>query len=120
MTTLLELQNITIQFGGLMAVDHVNLKVKKGWISALIGPNGAGKSTIFNIITGLYKPSSGNIWFAENDITRYKAYKVTTLGIAHFFRISASLRTYLFSIIPASGAIAVEPACSGQSSVFRA
>jgi branched-chain amino acid transport system ATP-binding protein len=41
-TTLLELQNITIQFGGLMAVDHVNLKVKKGWISALIGPNGAG------------------------------------------------------------------------------
>lgn len=86
MTTLLELQNITIQFGGLMAVDHVNLKVKKGWISALIGPNGAGKSTIFNIITGLYKPSSGNIWFAENDITRYKAYKVTTLGIARTFQ----------------------------------
>jgi branched-chain amino acid transport system ATP-binding protein len=85
-TTLLELQNITIQFGGLMAVDHVNLKVKKGWISALIGPNGAGKSTIFNIITGLYKPSSGNIWFAENDITRYKAYKVTTLGIARTFQ----------------------------------
>ncbi|HBI27797.1 MAG TPA: ABC transporter ATP-binding protein, partial [Peptococcaceae bacterium] len=86
MTALLELQNITIQFGGLMAVDHVDLKVKKGWISALIGPNGAGKSTIFNMITGLYKPSSGKIWFDENDITRYRTYKVTALGIARTFQ----------------------------------
>jgi branched-chain amino acid transport system ATP-binding protein len=86
LTALLELQNITIQFGGLMAVDHVDLKVKKGWISALIGPNGAGKSTIFNMITGLYKPSSGKIWFDENDITRYRTYKVTALGIARTFQ----------------------------------
>ncbi|HBG23195.1 MAG TPA: ABC transporter ATP-binding protein [Peptococcaceae bacterium] len=69
-----------------MAVDHVDLKVKKGWISALIGPNGAGKSTIFNMITGLYKPSSGKIWFDENDITRYRTYKVTALGIARTFQ----------------------------------
>lgn len=86
MATLLELQNITIQFGGLMAVDHVDLQVKRGWISALIGPNGAGKSTIFNMITGLYKPSSGKIWFEEKDITRSKTYKVTALGIARTFQ----------------------------------
>ncbi|MDN5366587.1 MAG: branched-chain amino acid transport system ATP-binding protein [Thermacetogenium sp.] len=69
MTALLELKDITIQFGGLMAVDHVSLRVEKGWISALIGPNGAGKSTIFNMITGLYKPSAGKVYFQGRDIT---------------------------------------------------
>ncbi len=86
MTALLELKDITIQFGGLMAVDHVSLRVEKGWISALIGPNGAGKSTIFNVITGLYKPSAGKVYFQGRDITGLKPYRITALGIARTFQ----------------------------------
>ncbi|AFV12563.1 high-affinity branched-chain amino acid transport ATP-binding protein LivG [Thermacetogenium phaeum DSM 12270] len=86
MTALLELKDITIQFGGLMAVDHVSLRVEKGWISALIGPNGAGKSTIFNMITGLYKPSAGKVYFQGRDITGLKPYRITALGIARTFQ----------------------------------
>ena len=59
----LELQNITMKFGGVTALNEVNLVVKKGEILALIGPNGAGKTTIFNVITGVYKPTSGDVVF---------------------------------------------------------
>ncbi len=59
--TMLELENITMQFGGVIAVDNVSLEVKKGEIISLIGPNGAGKTTAFNMITGLYAPTNGVI-----------------------------------------------------------
>ena len=59
----LELQNITMKFGGVTALNDVNLVVKKGEILALIGPNGAGKTTVFNVITGVYKPTSGYVVF---------------------------------------------------------
>ena len=57
----LELNNITMKFGGVTALNEVNLVVKKGEILALIGPNGAGKTTVFNVITGVYKPTSGEV-----------------------------------------------------------
>jgi len=60
---LLELKNITMKFGGVTALNEVNLHVKKGEIAALIGPNGAGKTTVFNVVTGVYKPTSGEVNF---------------------------------------------------------
>ncbi len=115
MTALLELQNITIQFGGLMAVDHVSLKVEKGWISALIGPNGAGKSTIFNMISGLYKPTSGKVYFNGKDITGQKAYKITSLGIARTFQ---NIR--LFKNLSVLDNVKIGRHCRGSSGLIGA
>jgi branched-chain amino acid transport system ATP-binding protein len=86
MSALLELDSVTIHFGGLMAVDHVNMSVEEGQISALIGPNGAGKSTIFNVITGIYRPNEGHILFRGEEITGHKPYLITSLGIARTFQ----------------------------------
>ena len=60
---MLTVKNVTLQFGGLKAVNDVSLNVEKGKISGLIGPNGAGKTTFFNLISGVYKPDSGTIFF---------------------------------------------------------
>ncbi len=65
---ILELNNVTIRFGGLVAVDRVDLAVEEGSINALIGPNGAGKSTLFNLITGIYVPGEGTIRFDGKEI----------------------------------------------------
>jgi len=86
MSALLELEDVTIRFGGLVAVDHVNLQLEKGQVVALIGPNGAGKSTIFNVITGIYKPTSGRVLFMGDDITGMKPYTITSRGIARTFQ----------------------------------
>lgn len=83
---LLELKNTTIKFGGLVAVDSVDLLVNKGAIHALIGPNGAGKSTLFNLITGIYKPTSGSIHFEKNQIDGTPTHKLTSIGIARTFQ----------------------------------
>lgn len=66
--TVLQLENITMQFGGVIAVDNVSLEVKKGEIISLIGPNGAGKTTAFNVITGVYAPTNGAIYYKGNKI----------------------------------------------------
>ncbi|WP_066639893.1 ABC transporter ATP-binding protein [Desulfolucanica intricata] len=86
MSILLELQNVTIRFGGLIAVDKVNMNIEEGKIRALIGPNGAGKSTIFNLITGIYAPTSGKIIFSGKTINGLKPYTITSLGIARTFQ----------------------------------
>ena len=82
----LELNNITMKFGGVTALNEVNLVVKKGEILALIGPNGAGKTTVFNVITGVYKPTSGDVLFQGESIVGKKRYKITKLGIARTFQ----------------------------------
>lgn len=86
MSTLLELDNVTIRFGGLTAVDRVSLQVEEGKVVALIGPNGAGKSTVFNVITGIYPPTEGKVLFRGNDITGIKPYVITARGIARTFQ----------------------------------
>ncbi|NPV92928.1 MAG: ABC transporter ATP-binding protein [Firmicutes bacterium] len=86
MTALLELDDITIHFGGLTAVKQVSMSVEEGSISALIGPNGAGKSTIFNLVTGIYPPAEGRVRFKGRDITGQKPYQITDLGIARTFQ----------------------------------
>jgi branched-chain amino acid transport system ATP-binding protein len=83
---LLELKNVTMKFGGVTALNEVNVQVKKGEILALIGPNGAGKTTIFNVITGVYKPTSGEINFNGKSLIGKKRHQVTKMGIARTFQ----------------------------------
>ena len=83
---LIELNNVTMQFGGVRALDEVNLHVNKGEICALIGPNGAGKTTIFNVITGVYQLTSGSISFQASDLKGLKRNIITKRGIARTFQ----------------------------------
>ena len=83
---IIETKEATIRFGGLVAVDSVNLAQKKGEILSLIGPNGAGKTTLFNLLTGVYKVTSGSIFFDGKNITKVKAYERNRLGIARTFQ----------------------------------
>ena len=77
----LELQNITMKFGGVTALNEVNLVVKKGEILALIGPNGAGKTTVFNVITGVYKPTSGDVVFQGSSLLARSGSRLQNLAL---------------------------------------
>jgi len=83
---LLELKNVTIRFGGLTAVDSVNLEVEEGSIQALIGPNGAGKSTMFNLITGIYAPTEGEISFGGERISGGEPCRIAAKGVGRTFQ----------------------------------
>lgn len=86
MSALLETRNINKHFGGLAAVTELNLRINDGEIVGLIGPNGAGKTTSFNLITGVYTPTSGSIHFDGRDITGAKPHAICQLGIARTFQ----------------------------------
>ena len=79
-------ENLTIKFGGLTAVNNVNMHVEKGKITSLIGPNGAGKTTCFNLISGVLKPTSGKIKFEGNDITGISSYKINEAGMSRTYQ----------------------------------
>lgn len=83
---LLEVNNLGISFGGLRAVDNFNISIEKGQLYGLIGPNGAGKTTIFNLLTGVYKPSEGIIKLDGKNITGKKTIEVNKAGIARTFQ----------------------------------
>lgn len=83
---ILETRNLGISFGGLNAVQNVNIKIKKGQIYGLIGPNGAGKTTVFNLITGVYKPTTGTFFIDGKEIKGYSQEKINHLGIARTFQ----------------------------------
>ncbi|MFI3129153.1 MAG: ABC transporter ATP-binding protein [Bacillota bacterium] len=83
---LLETKGLTIRFGGLAAVSEVDLKIEKGELYGLIGPNGAGKTTIFNLLTGVYQPTEGEIWLDGNRIDGKKSIEINKLGIARTFQ----------------------------------
>ncbi|PPQ28553.1 ABC transporter ATP-binding protein [Rhodopila globiformis] len=87
--TILETERLTREFGGFLAVDGVNLRVKAGDIHALIGPNGAGKTTCFNLLTSFLPPTRGRIRFKGRDITGMKPAMVARLGLVRSFQISA-------------------------------
>ena len=78
--------DLNMRFGGLTAVSSLNMEIGKNEIVGLIGPNGAGKTTAFNAITGVYKPSSGHIYFKGRDISGFKPNRITELGIARTFQ----------------------------------
>jgi branched-chain amino acid transport system ATP-binding protein len=83
---LLKLDNVTVQFGGLKAVSELSFEINEGELIGLIGPNGAGKTTVFNLITGVYQPTSGAISFAGKSVIGHRPYKVTARGIARTFQ----------------------------------
>lgn len=83
---ILTTKNITMRFGGLTAVESLNLAISKGGLIGLIGPNGAGKTTVFNMISGIYLPTEGEIFLGEQNITQDNAYQVSQKGIARTFQ----------------------------------
>ena len=83
---LLEVQSLSISFGGLQAVDRFNLKIEKGQLYGLIGPNGAGKTTVFNLLTGVYKPNTGKVVLDGVNITGKKTIDINKAGIARTFQ----------------------------------
>ncbi len=84
--SILQTKDLTMVFGGLTAVSKLNLDIKENVIYGLIGPNGAGKTTAFNMITGVYMPTLGDVIFDDIDITKYKPNKITNLGVARTFQ----------------------------------
>lgn len=83
---LLEAEDLCMQFGGLLAVNQVSLKIHEGEIVSVIGPNGAGKTTVFNCLTGFYRPTSGTIRYKGRFIERTPGYKISRLGIVRTFQ----------------------------------
>ena len=84
--SLLELDQVTLRFGGVTAVDSVSLRVDAGQVMALVGPNGAGKSTVFNLISRFYTPAGGSIRFDGRDLLALRAHDIAGLGIARTFQ----------------------------------
>ena len=84
----LELKNVKKDFGSTNIIRGVNLKVKKGEIHSLIGPNGAGKSTLYNLISGVYKITSGNIIFNNQNIENLPSHEIYRLGLSRSFQIT--------------------------------
>ncbi len=84
--TLFEADNLSINFGGIRAVDDVSFSVRKGEVFTIIGPNGAGKTTIFNLVSRIYDPTAGRLLFEGHDITSVPPHRIAALGIARTFQ----------------------------------
>ena len=85
---MLKIKNLNKSFGGLKAVNNVNLEVKKNSITGLIGPNGAGKTTLFNTIAGVYEPEIGEIYLEDKNIARLKPHELFNMGVLRTFQIA--------------------------------
>lgn len=85
---IIETRDLTVQFGGHVAVDRVNLKVEPFTLKSIIGPNGAGKTTLFNLISGQYKPTTGKVFFRDRDITDLGPAARTKLGLGRSFQLT--------------------------------
>ncbi len=92
---ILEVENLTKVFGGLMAVNNLNFCARKGEILGIIGPNGAGKTTVLNVISGFHPSTKGRIVFDGHDITRLKAHQISKMGMGRNFQVST-----LFMALP--------------------
>tara|TARA_Y100000816_G_C26031954_1_gene540264 strand:- start:34 stop:792 length:759 start_codon:yes stop_codon:yes gene_type:complete len=84
--SLFKVENISIAFGGVKALNNVSFEVNEGEVFTIIGPNGAGKSTLFNVISRIYQPNEGKIYFEGNDISKVAPHKISSLGIARTFQ----------------------------------
>src|SRR5215469_10880679 len=110
---ILRLEDLTMQFGGVVAVNNLSLEVNEGEIVAMIGPNGAGKTTAFNCITGLYPLSAGDVRFMGTSLTGMPPHRITKLGIARTFQ---NIR--LFSYMTAVDNVMVGEHCRMHSKVW--
>ena len=101
---ILEVKNLCKNFGGLRAVDGLDLAIEEGQILSLIGPNGAGKSTVFNCIAGVYPPSSGEIYFSGEKVNKQKPWTLCKKGLARTFQIVKpfSSKTVLYNVMVGS------------------
>ena len=84
---ILEIENVSKRFGGLLALDKVTLSVKEGEIFGIIGPNGAGKTTLFNVINGVYPPTAGRIKFRGEDVTGLQPFDMSKRGLARTYQV---------------------------------
>ncbi len=109
----LEINNVTKNFGGIHALTDVSFKINEGEIFGLIGPNGAGKTTMFNVITNMFAPTSGEITFLDQKITGIKPYKITDKGICRTFQ---NIR--LFAQMTVLENVLVGGHCRTKSGVF--
>ncbi|MFV0412538.1 MAG: ABC transporter ATP-binding protein, partial [Oscillospiraceae bacterium] len=102
--TIIEVSNLNKNFKGLKAVSEVDFEIERGTISGMIGPNGAGKTTTFNMISGYYPPSSGQILYNGIDITKKKSHQYVDMGIARTFQIMKPLGnlTVLDNVVPSA------------------
>ncbi len=112
---LLETKNLTKHFGGLKALDGINMRVERERIMSIIGPNGAGKTTFFNCVTGMFQPTQGTVIFHDRDITRMAPHEITALGIARTFQ---NIR--LFGGMTCMENIMVAAHCRTSAGVFGA
>jgi branched-chain amino acid transport system ATP-binding protein len=94
MPVFLEIKSLTKRFGGLSAVNQLNMSVARGEIVGLIGPNGAGKSTVFNLVTGVLPPTSGHVFFDKRDVTNKKPHQIAALGIGRTFQLNPLFRDF--------------------------
>ncbi|MEA2684300.1 MAG: branched-chain amino acid transport system ATP-binding protein [Chloroflexota bacterium] len=115
MSSILAVEGVSKVFGGLRAVDNVSFEVEKGQVFTMIGPNGAGKTTLFNCLTGVYKPTTGNIVFNGRPIGGTPPHKVTNLGIARTFQ---NIR--LFGYLPAVENVMVGRHCRMHAKLWDA
>jgi branched-chain amino acid transport system ATP-binding protein len=114
-SSILAVEGVSKVFGGLRAVDNVSFEVEKGQVFTMIGPNGAGKTTLFNCLTGVYKPTTGNIVFNGRPIGGTPPHKVTNLGIARTFQ---NIR--LFGYLPAVENVMVGRHCRMHAKLWDA
>jgi branched-chain amino acid transport system ATP-binding protein len=84
--SLLRIEDVTVLFGGIVAVDHASFEVERATVTGLIGPNGAGKTTCFNVISGLQKPTSGKVWMDDVDLTRLPVHRRARKGVGRTFQ----------------------------------
>lgn len=112
---LLETKNLSKHFGGLKAVEAVDLRVERERIVSVIGPNGAGKTTFFNCVTGIYQPTQGKIVFLDRDVTGMAPHDITALGVARTFQ---NIR--LFSAMTCLENVMVAGHCRTKAGVFGA
>jgi branched-chain amino acid transport system ATP-binding protein len=108
----LEIKNVSKHFGGLKAVDQVDLSIEEGQIFGLIGPNGAGKSTLFNCVAGVYPPTYGQVFFKGNDITAMKPWDICKKRIARTFQLVKpfKMKTVLYNTMVGSYIRSTNPA----------
>ena len=83
---LLQVEDVTMRFGGIVALDHLSFTIEQGQICGLIGPNGAGKTTMFNVISRLYQPTSGRVTYAGRDLLAVPAHRIARIGISRTFQ----------------------------------
>ena len=116
----LKINDLSIHFGGLKAVSDFNITINKNEIVGLIGPNGAGKTTIFNLITGVYKPTNGKIFFCYDDITNVDQMHICRKGIARTFQnIRLFYNMSVIDNVMVGMSSLKENHCSIPSSIFR-